>query len=169
MKWFGITGSWRATSQQVEHDVRDAIRRIILNGDGIVTGGALNVDWFATDEALQLDKKAVQIKVYIPTTLKLYSKHYKKRAGEGVITYEQANMLIKQLTELKKRNPEALTENQNNLVIDKSTYYERNSVVVENSTELYAFQVNESKGTQDTIDKALKQNKVVHIKKYTIT
>ena len=43
MKWYGITG-WRKTSPEVEADVRKTVREIIERGDGIVTGGALNVD-----------------------------------------------------------------------------------------------------------------------------
>ncbi len=85
MKWYGITGSWRKTSEQVEADVRTAVQKIIERGDGIVTGGALNVDWFATDEALKHNPEATQIKVCIPAKLELYAAHYRKRADEDVI------------------------------------------------------------------------------------
>ena len=63
MKWTAITGSWRKTSSEVERDVRDAVREIIERGDGIVTGGALNVDWYATDEALKLNPEATKIRM----------------------------------------------------------------------------------------------------------
>lgn len=168
MKWIGISGSWRATSEEVERDVRDVVREVILRGDGIVTGGALNVDYFATDEALKYDSVAKQIKVFIPTTLERYAAHYRKRAGEGVITLTQAEQLIAQLTELKRRNTAALVEQVTNEVVDTSTYYQRNSDVVDASDELAAFQVNDSKGTQDTIDKARAQGKKVFLRQYSI-
>ena len=168
MKWFGITGSWRLTSSEVEADVRKAVREIIERGDGIVTGGALNVDYFATDEALTHNSEATQIKVCIPASLELYSAHYYMRAQEGVITIEQAESLVQQLTTLKTANPEALIEHPTNTVIDQTTYYERNTQVVELSDVVLGFQVNGSQGVQDTIDKARALGKTVELKTYTI-
>lgn len=168
MKWIAISGSWRKTNHGVEDGVRAAVRDIISRGDGIVTGGALNVDWFATDEALKLNPEATQIKVCLPVTLELYAAHYRRRADEGVITRGQAEMLIEQLTRLKEANPAALIENQYSVVVDKTTYYERNSRVMELSDELAAFQVNDSDGVQDTVDKARAEGKPVHLKKYYV-
>ena len=168
MKWVGITGSWRATSAEVEKDVRDAVREGIGRGDGIVTGGALNVDWFATDEALKLNPDATRIKVCLPAALERYATHYRRRAAEGVITPEQAEGLIAQLTALQHANPEALIEHPTNAILDIAAYYERNTKVVELSDELLAFQVNDSLGVQDTVDKARALSKPVDIKKYSI-
>jgi len=167
MKWVAISGSWRKTNEEVENDVRQAVREIIKRGDGIVTGGALNVDYFATDEALKVNPEAKQIKVCLPVTLNLFSAHYRKRADEGVITHQQAEELITQLTALKKTNPSALIENEKNTIVDKDTYYERNTKVMDLSNELYAFQVNDSEGVQNTVDKARENGKFVELKKYT--
>ena len=167
MKWVAISGSWRKTNEEVENDVRQAVRGIIKRGDGIVTGGALNVDYFATDEALKVNPEAKQIKVCLPVTLDLFSAHYRKRADEGVITHQQAEELITQLTALKKANPSALIENEKNTIVDKDTYYERNTKVMDLSNELYAFQVNDSEGVQNTVDKARDNGKFVKLKKYT--
>jgi hypothetical protein len=167
IKWVGITGSWRKTNSTIENDVRECVRDIVLGGDGIVTGGALNVDYQATDEVLKLGKYG-QIKVFLPVKLDLYTKHYRNRAKEGVITSQQAEDLITQLTTLYKMNPEALVENQKNTVVDKNTYYERNSEVVNASDKLIAFQVNESLGVQDTVDKAREKGMPVKIYSYQI-
>lgn len=167
MKWIGISGSRDAT-RLAEDDVREAVRGIILCGDGIVTGGALGIDYFATDEALKLNPTATQIKIFLPVTLERYATHYRKRAQEGVITSEQAEMLITQLVRIKEVNPGALVENITNTVVDKSTYYERNMKVVEASDELLAVSVNGSPGTQDTIDKARASGKPVIVKSYNI-
>lgn len=129
MKWVAISGSWRKTNKKIENDVRKLVRDIISRGDGIVTGGALNVDYFATDEALKLNPEAIQIKICLPVTLERYAAHYRKRAQEGVITSQQAEDLISQLTTLKRANPLALIENQKNTVVDTTTYYERNNRV----------------------------------------
>ena len=168
MKWIGITGSWRITSTDVERDVRAAVRKIISDNNGIITGGALNVDYFATDEALHHNLSADKIKVFLPASLAIYAAHYRKRANEGVITHQQAEQLILQLETLQRANPAALIENRVNTIVDKTTYYQRNQAVVDAADELYAFQVNHSAGVQDTIDKAKAENKPVTLFSYTI-
>jgi hypothetical protein len=167
MKWIGISGS-RTTNAEVEKDVREFVRDTIQQEDGIVTGGALGVDYFATDEVLKLDPRATHVKVFLPATLERYAVHYRNRANEGVITHEQAEQLIAQLTELKNRNPEAVIEDTENEVVNIKNYFDHNTEVVNATDELAAFQVNESKGTQDTIDKARTQSKMVYLKQYSI-
>jgi len=168
MKWIGISGSWRITNQQVEKDVRNNVKNIILKGDGIITGGALNVDSLALDEALKHDSKAKKIRVFLPVRLKVFSDHYRKRASEGVITSKQAENLICQLFGLKKVNSQALVENMKNTEINKKTYYQRNSEAVKIMDSLIAFQVNKSAGTQNTIDKAKEKGIPVKLYSYSI-
>lgn len=159
MKWVGISGTWKFTSSDIEADVRNAVRKIFEDGDGIVTGGALNVDSFATDEMLRLDPKCRRIKIFLPTTLSIYAKHYRKRAKEGVITAKQAEDLIGQLILVKKANPYAIIENQINKVVNQDTYFERNTKVVEASDRLLIFHVVESMGG-GTTDVDLKAQKM---------
>mgnify|MGYP001569622447 CR=1 FL=1 len=168
MKWIGISGSWRKINEQVESDVRRVVRDIILSGEGIVSGGALGVDYIATDEALRLNPSATQIRVYLPTTLQIYSAHYRKRATEGGITKEQAEMLKSQLEKLAKTNKKALIENKENQIVNTETYYQRNMEVIRASDELVAFQVNKSEGTQDAINKAEERGILVKKFQYTI-
>jgi hypothetical protein len=168
MKWIGISGSWRITSAQVENDVRDVVREIIRRGDGIVSGGALNVDYFATDEALRSHSNAERIRIFLPVTLERYAAHFYNRAREGVITRIQAESLIDQLNRLKEMNGHALIENQKNTECNPATYYERNTEVVNASDELYAFIVNGSEGAQDAVNKARLLDKPVYVKSYAI-
>lgn len=161
MKWVGISGSWRKTNKEIEEKIRGIVRKIITRGDGIVSGGALNVDYIALDEALKHDIEAERIKIFIPTTFKVYFEHYRKHARLGTITSKQAEDLISQLTRLKQINPKALIENPNiNFTEEnkKQMYYERNFRVVEASDELVAFHIkteaSEGLGTLDTIEKA---------------
>ena len=148
--------------------MREAVRKIIERGDGIVAGGALNVDYFATDEALKLNPTANKIKIFLPVDLDLYAAHYRKRATEGVITSEQADALIAQLESLRAANPATLIENSQNTVVDTKTYYERNTDVTNASDALVGFQINESKGVEDTVKKTIKQGKLVYLKKFII-
>ena len=142
-------------------------------GDGIVSGGALNVDFIALDEALEADPKAKRIKIFLPTTLKKYARHYRKHARLGNITSKQAEDLIAQLAGLKKINPKALIENPDTNFTEenkKEKYYERNTQVVEASDELISFRIrtkaSEGLGTADTIEKAGNHSNRLH---YSIT
>ena len=161
MKWVGISGGWRKVNSEIEGKVRSVVSAIIKRGDGIVSGGALNVDYIALDEALKTDPKAERIKIFLPTTLKKYASHYRKHAKLGDITSKQAEDLISQLTGLKKTDPGALIENPDsnfNEENKKERYYERNSQVVDASDELVSFRIrtnaSEGMGTADTIEKA---------------
>jgi len=167
MKWIAISGSWRKIDKKVVRDVRKVVREIIINGNGIVSGGALGVDYIAVDEALKLDLLVNQIKIYLPTSLVIFAKHYRKRAREGIITSKQAEEIISQLNKIARANELAIIENHHNKILNKDSYYERNSDVVKAADELIAFHVNNSEGTQDAIDKAKK--KAIPIKEFNYT
>lgn len=168
MQWIAISGSWRKMNKKLESDVRNCIKDIFSQGNGIVSGGALNVDYIATDEMLELDPSAKRIKIFLPTSLKLYAQHYRKRASEKVITKNQAEMLITQLEKIQKINPKALDENHNNKIVDTKTYYQRNSDIIKVADGLIAFHVNESLGTKDTINKAYEKGVPVKVYSYDI-
>lgn len=167
MKWVAVSGSWRRSSPEIVQDVRESVADVINRGDGIVTGGALGVDFVATEEALKHNPNADRIKIIIPTPLEVYAAHYRKRADEGVITLEQAEALIGLLTAVKQLRKQSLVEMEHS-VLNEETYYDRNTKVLEDADELLAFQVNNSLGTQDTIDKARNLGLVVTLKQYTI-
>lgn len=168
MKWVGISGSWKKINKQVENDLRTAIKSILFQNNGIVTGGALSVDYFATDETLKNNPSLDKLKIFLPTTLDIYAAHYRKRAKEGVITKQQAEDLIGQLNKVKSINSNALIENKTNKIVNKDTYFERNLDVVKASDELYAFQVNKSLGVEDTIEKAKEKGIPVKLFSYNI-
>jgi len=156
----------------LEKDVRNTVREIFSRGDGIVAGGALNVDYIATDEALKLEPTAKRIKIFLPATLEIFAAHYRKRAKEGVITEEQAEDLIAQLNKIHEINPASLIENQENKVINEEVYHKRNSTIIEAADELIAFRVKEKigggTGVRDTINKAHKKGIPVKVLSYTI-
>jgi len=167
MKWYAISGSWRNINKKVKEDIQKVVREIIERGDGILTGGALGVDYFATQVVLDMNK-VKQIKIFLPIKLSDFCKHYQKRAEEGVITQKQADMIVKQLKEIAEKNEDAIFDEHGYKEANTESYYARNTKIVESSDVLYAFQVNDSKGTQDAIDKAKRLGKKVFVKKYRI-
>ncbi|HEY4479516.1 MAG TPA: DNA-processing protein DprA [Candidatus Paceibacterota bacterium] len=175
-KWIGITGTWRRTNNEVEQDVRSAVREIITRGDGVVVGGALGVDYFALNEAIRVNPDAARIKVVLPSSLKDYIAHLQMWAsgydtGDPAITSEEAERLANQLRGLEKINQGSIVESSTETgdKINKDVYFTRNSIVVELSNEVIAFQVNDSAGTQDTINKARGAGKNVIVHSYSIT
>lgn len=167
MKWVAISGSWRKSNEVIRRDVRSAVARIMALGDGIVVGGALGVDFVATEEALLHNAAADRIKIIIPSSLELFAAHYRKRAVESVITHEQAESLIALLEDVRRRNHASLVEMHYD-VLNEATYYDRNTKILEGADELYAFQVNGSLGVQDTIDKAHACHMPVSVKRYEV-
>jgi hypothetical protein len=168
MKWIGISGTWQLTSQQVEEDVRREVKKILSDGGGIITGGALGVDSFAMDEVIKNSAHKDRIKICLPVTFTLYKAHYRKRADEGVITQDQAEKLIELLETIYVSNREAIIEDARFTICDKESYYARNGSIVDLSGELYAFQVNGSNGTGDTVEKAKSQGKEVRLFTYNL-
>jgi len=161
MKWIAIAGSWHKINSEIESKIRQTVCEIFEAGNGIVSGGALNVDFIALDEALKLNSGADRIKIFLPTTLNKYSEHYRKHAKLGNIIQEQAEALIGQLASLKHINPTALVENPNTDFTEetkKAMYFDRISRIIEAADELIAFAIKtkpgEGLGTADTIEKA---------------
>jgi len=165
MKNIGITGSWRTVNEAVHNDVRQVVRDIVGQGDRIITGGALGVDWIATDEAMKQDSSYRGIQVIIPTSLSIYSAHYFRRATEGVISIETALGLLKQLQVLKEHG---CLEEMEFLSCNPETYFTRNQRVVDKSDALVAFHVNNSGGVQDTIYRALAKKIDIKVYSYVI-
>jgi hypothetical protein len=165
MKWVAIAGGWRKTNKQIENDVRNTVKKVILHGNGIVSGGALGVDYFATDEALKNNCGLKQLKILIPSSLEVYRVHYLSRSGEKIITKEQAEQLISQLEEVKKRG--CLIEGDSN-ILNKETYFNRIKKIIMSADELVAFHINKTEGTQYTIDKAEEKGIPVKILSYSL-
>lgn len=171
MKWIAISGSWRKTDAQVENDVRKTVSEILHRGDGIITGGAPGVDYFATDEALKHDPSAEKIRIYLPTSLAFYVKHTWMRRAEGVVDKDVGENVIQQLVAISNFNKSAIIEGEDipgNKYVEKWQYYKRNGLIVAAADELIAFRVNESAGTGDAIEKAKVKGIPVKIFSYKI-
>jgi hypothetical protein len=151
MTWVGVSGSWRYAPPGLEDAVRREVAAALAAGKSVVTGGALGVDYWATETTLSID--SARLKVILPTSLTTYAAHYRRRATEGVISAQQAENLISQLETVAEAG--GLVEHpERPQIVDVTTYYLRNQDVIDVADELLAFQVNASSGTQDTVDKA---------------
>lgn len=173
MRWIAISGSWRrGMTPEVVRDVRAEVASVMRDGNGIVTGGALGVDFVATDEALAHDAGAARIKIFLPSTLARYAEHYRNRAAEGVISSEQAESLIAQLESVARANPEAVVENAAEPEIGRDAYFARNTRIVEATDELVAFHVvaddTPGEGTLDAVEKARALGKPVRLHSYDL-
>lgn len=166
MKWYAISGSWRTIDEKVKEDVEKIVKEIISNNNGILTGGALGVDYIATQTVLDLGDLKRQLKVYLPISLEKFCEYYHDRAKKGIITEEQSNQIVSQLKRIKEESPFSILDDWGYKKVNKTSYYGRNTRIIEDCDELYAFQVNDSKGIQDAINKAKKKGKTAHLKKY---
>jgi hypothetical protein len=173
MKFVAISGSWRKVNKEIERKVRKIVQQILKRGDGIVTGGALGVDYIALDEALKHDKNAQRIKVFLPTTLKRYAQHLRKHARWGDVKKSAVEKLISKLKKLKALNKKAIIENKKanfNEETKKKYYYQRNTKIIKAADELIAFRVitkeSQGLGTLDAIKKAKKKGIKVKIFEY---
>ena len=110
MKWVLFTGTWRLTNKEVENDVRHAVRVILARGDGVVTGGATGVDYFAMTEALAIDPTGKSLKVFIPTDLPNYLRDYRENWCLAPIMLHHIAELERCLIQLQATKPEHLYE-----------------------------------------------------------
>ena len=170
MKWVIFTGTWRLTNKEVENDVRHAAREVYLRGDGMLTGGATGVDYFAMDEWVKLNPDCSRIRVFIPAKLDHFITDYRKNWKHSPITDSDIDDLEFLLTLIKERNPAGLFEvRKYSGDITQDLYDLRHDEQVTFSDEVYAFQVNNSTGTQNTLDKSMAAGLSVTLhKKYTI-
>lgn len=170
MKWIIFTGTWRLTNREVENDVRAAAREVYERGDGLVTGGATGVDYFAMDEFLKLNPDCTKIRIFIPARLEHFVADYRKNWMPAPLTKADIDNLASVLNVIKERNPAALFEvKKDSGNISQEEYDLRHNEEVIFSDEVYAFQVNKSSGTQDTLDKARAAGLPITLhKQYTI-
>ncbi len=165
LDYVAISGSWRSTSSIIRDDVTFAVQDCITRGRGIVTGGALGVDFFATQYMLQHGQVPSSLVIIIPARLDAYIEHYRKRALQGVIRRRSANALEAQLCAVAHSEIGRLVELPGD-VVSQRTYFARNSQVLALASELFAFQLDDSPGTADTVEKALEAQLPTVVRRY---
>jgi len=155
--WIGITGSWRNINQKVVDDVSEIVRYIVNHGLGIITGGALGVDYIATELSLIDGNPKKQLRVILPVKKYDYLKRLIRVSGSE-INRSQLEAISGQLTYINK--------NFSNVIFDESQfdsksflefedyrtacYSFRNKLIAYACDGLIPFWVNDSKGVKDT-------------------
>lgn len=168
MKRIIFTGTWRLTNAEVEADVRAATREVLTRGDSIVTGGATGVDFFCMDEAMKIDPTASRLLVIVPARFESYIKDYQTNWCHEPITMKDIDILEALLRKILAVNPEAILCMPYD-IITQEEYHLRDGEEVAHGDAVYAFQVNKSTGTQDTIDRAIAAGLSIELhKEYTI-
>ncbi len=149
--------------------MRAATREVLELGGGIVTGGATGVDYFCMDEAMKLGAYN-KMRVIIPAKLDYFISDYYKNWMTDPITKKDIDKLSIVLKDFQNKNPSGLLEIcHTGGDINQDDYDNRHDEEVAFSDEVYAFQVNNSTGTQDTIDKAKASGLKISLhKKYSI-
>jgi hypothetical protein len=112
------------------------------------------VDYFAMDEAMKIDPSCERLKVIIPANIESYIEDYRANWCQVPVTMNTINDLALLLRKIKTTNPAHLIEMPYD-TITQEHYDRRDTEEVRQSQEVYAFQVNRSPGTQDTILKAI--------------
>ncbi|OIO30568.1 hypothetical protein AUJ77_02030 [Candidatus Nomurabacteria bacterium CG1_02_43_90] len=115
--------------------------------------GATGVDYFAMDEVLKHNPSATQLRVIIPARLDSYIQDYYTNWFHEPVTKNDIENLSIILKRIKEMNPASLLEMRYK-IITQEHYNLRHDQEVTYSDEVYAFQVNESTDTQDTVDKS---------------
>ncbi len=156
---------------EVETDVRHSARRVFQEGNGLVTGGATGVDYFAMDEFLKLNPDCTRMRIFIPARLPHFIRDYRINWKHSPVDDADIDNLEYLLNIIKERNPSAVFEvRKESGDITQDEYDIRHNEEVTFSDEVYAFQVNNSTGTSDTINKAHAAGLPVSLHKtYTIT
>jgi len=177
--WIGITGSWRTINKEVVDDINKIVRYAISEGMGILTGGALGVDYIATDLVLFAGNPFKELRIVLPinrlTYIERIANSYDKIDG---IDKTQVDLLTNQLEYINSKYPEIIfddshfnekdflkPENEN---YRTDSYYFRNGLIAYGCNGLVALCINNSKGVIDTINKAKFMKKPIFIKNYEI-
>ncbi len=138
-------------------------------GDGIVVGGALGVDFVATLEALKHDPDATRIRIIIPTSLDRYQEYFLRQLqntrSKGDVTPDNIKALFDVLGRAKSMG--RLTELDHDRA-NKESFHDRNLKIVDNANLVFAYRVNNSTGTQNTIDHARRASVPVKVRSYEI-
>ncbi|MBU2616105.1 MAG: hypothetical protein KKC19_03300 [Nanoarchaeota archaeon] len=168
--WFGISGSWRYEFQELTRDVETAVESILGIDCGIITGGALGVDYIATDAIVDFLGENIlgRLRLYLPIPLKKYLEYLEKRVLEGKVTKRRVDALSEQLRGIQETCPDCIRDNWGFEEVNKKSYYSRIDKIVGDIDGLYAFQVNDSEGVQYSVNLAREQEKSVFLKSYRI-
>jgi len=123
-KWVGISGSWRTINKEIVNDTSYIVRYLMNKGVGILTGGALGVDFIAAEIILKEGDPKRQLRIVLPIDRHTYLDYYDRMALGKYISHSQAESLLSQLKYVNNEFKE--------IIFDDSHFYEEEFLKIEN-------------------------------------
>ncbi len=161
--WVGISGSWRTINQKIVDDVTEIVRSITSEGMGILTGGALGVDYVATEVVLKESDPEKQLRIALPINRYAYMEHFTNSSMRKKISRTQQDFLIDQLRYIDEYYPNIIFDNSKfdeelflkfeDETYRKNSYHFRDCLIAYGCDGLIALWINGSGGVEDTINK----------------
>jgi len=177
--WIGISGSWRTINQNLVDDVTNIIRYTTCEGIGILTGGALGVDYIATEVILREGNAKKQLRVSLPINRYAYMEHFTNSAIQThTINRTQHDSLIHQIRYIDENYPDIIFDKSyynegkflkaENYTYRENSYHSRNGLIAYGCDGLIAFRINNSRGVKDTVNKIKFMEKPIFVLNYQI-
>lgn len=167
MEWLAVVGT-REVDDTIRRDIERVVGQKIIEGSGIVSGGATGVDHEAARLAYEYGLEAARFRVFLPVKLELYCQALYDRAAVGKCRQDDAIATITLLRDIVKHRPGVLHDTTDFNEVNADSFHARNCQIVALADELVAFRVNNSRGTTFTIDQARQKSIPVKVFDYTV-
>lgn len=166
MKWLGVVGT-REVNDTIRHDIEQCVGQKIIEGGGIVTGGATGADHEAARLAYEYGLKAVRFRIFLPVELEPYCQALYDRAAVGKCRQDDAVATVALLRDIARNRPGVIRDTNEFTEVNAESFHVRNCQIVALADELVAFRVNDSPGTTFTIDQAREKGIPIKVFDYT--
>lgn len=167
MKWLAVVGT-REVNDTIRRDIERVVGRKIIEGSGIVSGGATGVDHEAAQLAYEHGLEVSRFRIFLPVKLELYCQALYDRAAVGKCRQDDAVATVALLRDIAKNRPGVLHDTTEFTEVNAESFHARNCQIVDLADELVAFRVNDSRGTTFTVDQAKEKGIPVSVFDYTV-
>lgn len=167
MKWLAVVGT-REVNDTIRRDIERVVGQKIIEGSGIVSGGATGVDHEAARLAYEHGLEASRFRIFLPVKLELYCQSLYDRAAAGKCRQDDAVATVALLRDIARNRPGVIRDTTEFTEVNAESFHARNCQIVDLADELVAFRVNDSPGTTFTIDQAQAKGIPVKVFDYTI-
>lgn len=167
MKWLGVVGT-REVNDTIRRDIEQFVRQKIVEGGGIVSGGATGADHEAARLAYEYGLEAARFRIFLPVELELYCQTLYSRAVVGKCRQDDVIATVALLRNIAKYRPGVLRDATDFNEVNADSFHARNCQIVDLADELVAFRVNGSPGTTFTIDQARQKGIPTKVFDYTV-
>jgi len=167
MKWLAVVGT-REVNDTIRRDIGRVVGQKIIEGSGIVSGGATGVDHEAARLAYECGLEAARFQIFLPVKLELYCQALYDRVVVGKCRQDDAIATVALLRDIAKNRPGVLHDTTEFTEVNAESFHARNCQIVDLADELVAFRVNDSRGTTFTVDQAKEKGIPVSVFDYTV-